>query len=425
MKKINTNSIFFLLIIVYSIISSIKINSNQLVSAVLLIFVNIIGLISVRKNKKIFVLLLMLLYFNYSIVICKYLFGGSSLLNNLYSQLRSYDETMNLSINLLLLFNTLLIFIIGKIKTPNNIETSVNEHVPINKKKLFPLYIIFSLMIMLLLFYMWYNKVTSNTTLFEYFIIIFVCIFYITKNDKKAKIWFEILMIIIVSYSFFIGERIGGLQILLCDFLINYLEKINIRQIIISGIIGVISFTLLGIYGDILDTDKNFDGFTFKRIYSEISERRFASDTAVSAYFPTVGTIEASKIFYSKEDRYSNGVKYFKNYTFSGQSLSGYKLPIEIIRKNYFHTGGGIIIGYFYFWFGLVGVILIGIYVGGILKSTLNSNKKNDFLKIYGIFILSTFPRWYIYYPTFLFRGSLLFIIFYLIIINSIYKKIK
>lgn len=424
MKKINLSSILLLMIIIYAIINAIKVNCNPLISAVLLIIVNLIGAIYFRKSKKIFLLFLMLLYFNYSIVICKYLFGGTSLLNNLYMQLRTYDDTMNLSINLLLLFNTLLIFMIGKNKS-KSADLSTDDCVVVNKKKVFPLYIVFSLMIIFLLFYMWYNRVTSNTTLFEYFIIIFVCIFYITKNDFKAKRWFEILMIIIVLYSFLIGERIGGLQIILCDFLINYLERINIRRIIIYAIAGIVGFTLLGIYGDILDTDKNFEGFTFKRVYSEISERKFASDTAVSAYFPTVSTIESSKLFYSKEDRYSNGIRYFTNYTFLGQSLSEYKLPIEIIRKNYFHTGGGLIIGYFYFWFGLIGVILIGIYVGSIIRVSLNTTAKSEFAKIYGIFLLSTFPRWYIYYPTFLFRGSLLFIIFYFIVVNGIYKKLR
>lgn len=413
------SGVFLILTSIYSLINILyKLNFYKL-SSVLIIAINIYSMAKFYKNKKILMILLMLFYFNFSVIFGKYLFGGTMLLNNIYGQLVNYDLTMALSINLLLLFNSLMILNIGQYKEINNSEYYFEVSKGINKY----LNCFLSFIIIFVLIYMFIKKINYNISLFEYLDIVFIFAFLLNKKNKKWKIFYEFLMILACAYSFYMGDRISGLQIILIDFIINYLYKIKLTQIICVGVIGLLFFTVLGVYGDLKDTDM-LENFSFALVNDQFSNRRFTSDTAIAAYFPSAALIEVRDSFPS-EERLKNGVEYFTTYTLLGQSIYKYKLPIILILKYYFHTGGGFIIGYFYFWFGILGVIGIAIYIGLLLKRSLNSNKKLGFFNVYSIFLIATFPRWYLYYPTNLFRGTLIFIIFYYIMFVAFKIKIK
>lgn len=405
--------ISLIIIIILCTLNIIFNAKNQLYSAIIsfiLFMLNVFQLKLYKKNKPLFLLYLMIFYFNFSVIFGKYVFGGTALLNNLYFQLNDYNMTMSLGINLLLLFNAIIALIIGfDINENDEVFLKINDN---KKRNFFSAFILFIPLFVLI--YMVIKRIDYNTTYFEYLNIIFVFAFLLFKRDKKMKIITEVIMLILCFYSFYVGERIGALQILLVDFIINYLPKLKMKNIVIFSVLGIISLTIIGVYGDLYDTN-NLKKFTPKFVYSEISSRRFTSDTSISAYFPNLACIEGRKNF-DINYRLTNAFKYFTLYTVLGQENYNYELPNILISRYYFHSGGGFITGYFYFWFGILGVIAISLYIGYLTKKCVKNSDNKLFYKVYLIYFISTFPRWYLYYPTSLFRGTLIFALVYLML---------
>ena len=117
----------------------------------------------------------------------------------------------------------------------------------------------------------------------------------------------------------------------------------------------------------------------------------------------------------SVEERLQNFEEYCV-YTLLG-GKSDYIQLSELTISNYVHYFGGFITSYFYYWMGWLGVIFIAIFIGSCLRiiNNMDKNSKNIY-KMFTIYIMATIPRWYLYYPTPLFRGLIIFYIVYKII---------
>ena len=272
--------------------------------------------------------------------------------------------------------------------------------------------IIFKIIIIGVIFYHIYKKITYNTTIFEYLFIIFIFAFLISKGNIKEQRSFEILLVICCIYSLYVGERIGVLQFLISDFIINYLDKFKIKTISIITACGIFFFTFMGVYGDILDSTGKFEELTVHNVIEAFSERRFALDTSVSAYFTSTSIIEISRITGFKE-KIDNLKDYCTKYIIKG-TKSDYIDLTRIARKYQVNYGGGYITGFFYYWLGVIGVIGVSLYIGFILRKIMKSEKASSyFIAAYSVFFITSLPRWYMYNPNLLFRGSLIFIILY------------
>lgn len=361
------------------------------------------------KDKKIFLLMIMMLYFNYSFVVCKYIGEESNLLKSLYAQLSS-KNTMLAGILFQILFLVIINIILGNKK--NNVEIFCDGNIFFRYRK----WVIFELQILLIiiLFYHLIKKITVNTTLFEYSIILFIFLLYLCKDDKKNRIFSEIVLLLFAIYSLKNGDRIAVLQFMIVDFSINYIEKIRKSTIILFIIGGIFIFTFLGLYGDILDAGKDMKVLNFEYTIQNIKDRRLALDTSVSAYFSGLSMIDVSNKYTIKE-RIKDGIIYFTNYTLNG-ARSGYIQVGDKIRDYQINYGGGFLTCYFYFWFGWIGVMLISVYIGIILKKIFYSQKHKMYVYIFTIYFVSTAPRWYMYAPSLLFRGFIFFNIIYLLI---------
>ncbi len=409
-------------LLIFSVINLIrKVYYQNIVASTLLIF-NLVNLLKYRSNKNIFFVSLMLCYFNYSVIICRYLFGGTELLQSLYNQLY-FTDTLGLSINLLLLFNTIIYIPICIYTKKNDDKEDMFEYkLKIENFKYRKIILTsLKLIIILILFYHVFRGITYNTTLFEYLFIIFIFAFFMSKGEKKEKRTFEILLVLCCIYSLYVGERIGVLQFLISDFVINYLEILKVKSIILITICGIFFFTFMGVYGDILDANNDFSSLTIEKVWDAFSERRFALDTSVSAYFTTSSMIDVSRMIEDNE-RLENFKEYFSDYLIKG-SKSNYKnLPI-VVREYQVNYAGGFLIGYFYYWLGIWGVIGISLYIAILFKKVIIIKKTtSNFIKTYSVYFITTLPRWYLYAPSLLFRGSLIFIIIY-ILINGYVKK--
>lgn len=412
-KKVNNKMkdvLITIIIITICFISLLLNKYNNTFLGAILIFINIYMTFKYRKNKLIFCGMLIILYFNYSFVITRYIGEPSSLLNNLYAQLINND-TLNIAIIIQIIFLCIVNIIIGNCKST---EKLIKDNYKFNNVKYKQILIIaLQLALILILAYHLISNISYNTTLLEYSIILFIFIFYYSRENKKNKIFTEIILILFSIYSLKNGDRIAVLQFLLADFIINYLDKLKIKNLILCLIMGIFIFTFAGLYGDFLDYGYDFKNLTFSYVVNQIKERRFALDTSVSAYFSGVSMIDVADN-YSIEFRINNAVEYFVKYTVLGSKANYKTLDLEI-RKYQVNYGGGLPTCYFYFWMGWIGVIIISIYIGSLFR-IINKENKNEYMELLSLFIISTIPRWYLYVPTLLFRGIIIFSIFYSII---------
>lgn len=419
--KIKKMDVFLLILSITIIILSINYNLlSKTFLGIYLLFLNIFTLVKVRNDKGIFVIIFALLYFNFSYIISRYIGTPSSTVSDLFTNIK-LSNTMIISIDSQILFFAILNFMIGdKIKKPASM---------LNKKISFPyrkiLVFLLELLLILILLYHLINNITESTTLLEYSIILFVFALYLTKDSKSEKLVVELILIIFSLYSLKNGDRIAILQFILADFLVNYVNKFSIKQIVTVLLIGIFLFTFFGIYGDLLDANSDMNNLSIKNTYDTLLDRRFAIDTSVAAYHAGLTIIESSTRYYSFVERIKNGFSYFTVYTILGKNLSGY-VPLNVdVLKYYGNVGGGYLTSYFYFWLGWGGISLIAIYIGKLIIIFNNNGEKNIYVNLLSVFVLSTFPRWYLYAPDLLFRGVFLFSIVYFIISFVFFKNVS
>ena len=388
---------------------------NLTLLGIYLLLINIYICFKFRGNKVIFLSFLILFYFNYSFVISKYIGEPSNMLLSSYLKLTDSNVLVKGILSIIFLFSMLNITI-----NPRKCIDSTKYLINMNIKNIKMVTIIFQLLLILILIYCFIVGVTSiSMVIMEYSIFFFIFAFIISKNNKWNKRITELIMFGYIIFYILAGGRIAALQFLIVDFLINYIDKFNKKQIISIMLIGIIIFTYFGIYGDILVTSGNYGELTLKKALEDTITYKFSLSTSVSSYFTTLATINATKYF-TVQERIKDGISYFI-YSFSGIDNFYPNLDFKI-RKYFPNGGGGLPTGYFYYYFGFLGIIFISIYISFILKKIFTSN--SYFIKFFRIYIISTIPRWYLYEPTSIIRGAFLFCIFYFIM-NFILKMSK
>ena len=279
-------------IVLIFIIGLIILNFNfKTILGVFLLMYNLGLMYKFRKNKKMFFLFLVLFYFNYSFCITKYIGTESNLLSAVYGQLQN-ESSYIICIAQQIIFLVILDILISK--KNNSLNVYENEITNFKYRKVL-IYLLDSFLVFTLLYHI-INKITVNTAWFEYSIYIFIFALYFTKQDKHLKIFTELILVAFSIYSLKNGDRIAVLQFLIVDFLINYINKFSMKKILLAMISGILIFTFLGLYGDILDFSKDFEKLNVEYTINKIKERRFALDTSVSAYFSGLSIVDLRNI---------------------------------------------------------------------------------------------------------------------------------
>lgn len=419
MKKINKFNIIYVLILVYALICLIFDIRLNLISAIIATLLIILSLMKSRKNVLLFFSFLIIGYFVYSVVLCRYIFPGGPLYGVFYQL--EFNSTNSIGLNCILIFYCILMFLTNNLK-PIQLEKNFFKCAKENKKT----YVVSIIIIFLVAFAFLNNAVlrvfSNSSQIYEYCLILFIFGFYYVGNNKKLRIILTLILLLFSGYTLLEGGRVPILQMLIIYFLMNMIYKFNCKEIILFTIAGIILFTVFGIYGDSLLWGTEF---SLKYVITQMIERRFALDTSLSSYFTGLTFIDYTN-FVTVGERISNFWGYIK-YTFLG-NMTKYQFLTDITIKKYVHYHGGYITSYFYYWLGIPGVILISLYVGKLFNMIKNIKYDNDtFKKLFSIYIISTIPRWFLYFPTPLFRGVIIFMIVYLIIniyINGdIYEK--
>lgn len=408
MKKFNKNDILLIIIFIYALICLIFNVQLNLINAILVLLLIVYSLVKSRKNVLLFFPFLVIGYFIFSVLLSRYFFVGGPL-NGEFHQL-IYDNTPAIGINCILLFYSIIMLFIRKFK---NVEIKNNffRYNRSDKKTFIVSLAIIGVVTFALLNNVFFHLFSNSEQIYEYCLILFIFGFYYIGNNKILWYILSTILVIFASYTLLQGGRVPILQMLIVFFLMNMIHKYDYKKISILTVVGIILFTIFGIYGDHLDWGTEF---SISYIFEQLIERKFSLDTTVSSYFTGLTFVDYTNIV-SIGERLSNFLGYIK-YTFLG-SLANYKeLPLITIN-SYIHYYGGFITSYFYYWLGPIGIVLISTYIGKIFKMINNLTfKSNDFFKLLAVYIISTIPRWFLYFPTPLFRGLIIFIIIYIVI---------
>lgn len=384
--------------------------ANIVASMTLLI--DIYGCIKVRKNKINFFMFLTMLYFDYSFIITKYYYNIKSF-SALYAQIR-FEDTKFIGITLVYLFHAILLLLLKPSFFENKDDMFIvnsNEKIK-GKKKIF----IFALIVMIgfiITDYLIFHVFNIPRTIYEYMIIPFIIAIYYSKNNEPLSI----LILLLIMVSFLInssqGGRIISLQPLIAFFFIKYYNKVNSKRIFLVFIVGIILFTLLGLYGDNLMGDNQT--LTINNTLNVLNERKFALDTSYSAYWTGLTFIETSHYIPFK-NRIRNFIQYVTTYLLFGKA-SKYNELTSISIKYYGHWNGGYLPHYFYYWFGPLGIIVLALYIAFFFNkfASCNSNS-SDYFKILYVYFVSAMPRWYLYSPAQIFRGVFLLTVVYFVV---------
>lgn len=411
-----------ILILIILLLNIFKVG-NPIIIGVLIVMIDIYRTIRYKENCYLFFLFLCIMYFDYSFLISKY-FSSTPTLVDIYKQI-VYSDTKLIGVSILLVFHLFTtLFISAKYEKSEKQDEIFNVS---TTNRMIQTIMLTILIFVVLLDYFVFHFLSATRTIYEYLLIPFIFGFYYTKQTNS--IFFRNILFLLMLFSTIInmwqGARVISLQPMIAYLFIWHGKNINWRNISVTFVFVVIVFTIFGLYGDYKDFGYDLSTLNSSVVVRTFSDRKFSLDTAISSYWTGLTYIEISNIIpFSR--RILNFVQYITIYAIKGTS-SSYVQLYDFSRRYYIHYYGGYITSYFYYWFGWSGIFIIGTYVG-MLMNLIGKLKDDfgDFSKLLAVYFISTLPRWYLYYPVTLFRGMLIFVVFYFVfncILNFDYRK--
>ncbi|MBQ7348637.1 MAG: hypothetical protein IJW47_01440, partial [Clostridia bacterium] len=236
---------------------------------------------------------------------------------------------------------------------------------------------------------------------YEYAIIIIL--FGFAYSGGKVQIVFANLLVVLFFcfFDLYSGNRAVAIQLVLMAFIILFSggNKFKFKKVFPFLLLGLILFTIVGqIRGA-----TSFNWETIVDAVNHISEESFSLDTAYSAYFTGLTFIQVAE-----EIAASTRLSMFGSFLLGiikGFSAVENADLSSFTHEFYKHYYGGFLPSYFYFYLGILGIVLIALYLS-FLFNRLGWNK-SLYSKISITYIACTVPRWYLYSPSAIFRGLL------------------
>lgn len=250
----------------------------------------------------------------------------------------------------------------------------------------------------------------GNSALYEYIIVVFIVVWINMPNKKIYRILMIIYALLYILQGLLFGDRSSSLPLILVLYILLSKSIVPLRFISLA-ILGILGANLIGIYRRT---------FLFgSDILSEAVSRIFYVDSISYSFYSGVQIINAS-------NRISlNKLEHFLGWL---QSLllgnSGYYDLARLVMQNgdFHNTGGGMTSVYFYFWGGLLGVIIGGCIIGIILGKVFSKN--NSVYPLLQITILAFTLRWYSYFPNVFFRTCIVVpVLLYTVMNLFVFKK--
>lgn len=252
---------------------------------------------------------------------------------------------------------------------------------------------------------------SGSSALYEYIIVIFIAVWINMPNKKICRILMLVYASLYILQGLVFGDRSSALPLILVLYILLSKNIIPLRFISLA-ILGILGANLIGIYRKT---------FLFSSdILSEAASRIFYVDSISYSFYSGVQIINASnRISLNKLEHF---LGWFQS-LFLGNSGT-YDLARLVMQNGDFHnTGGGMTSVYFYFWGGLLGVIIGGCIIGIILGKIFSKN--DSVYPLLQIIILAFTLRWYSYFPNVFFRTCIVVPVLLYTVMNLFVLKKK
>jgi hypothetical protein len=415
-KNINFTRFDFCFLIISSVLSFLGVLfyliGYQSVLAVSLVIVNLSFLIKFLNKIPVFILFFYILLHS-KIFVLFYLWNFSI---SFWSSFQNDNEIGPVMISLLL-----FIYVLGNVIS--SIRLSENFYLfRITKPNKTIFWIISTILVFILFFGIkgdnllvsgGYNNFENiqKSTLHEYFILFFLLLIIYSPNYGLYRHVIILFLFFYVVKTLLYGGRIEVVQILLLFFYLFYLfkNKIKARYILL--------FLFLGIYfngivsnirsnPEILLLQNYSSVFNPKEVFTLDLKNPYISSTegdVVHSSARMVGLINTNELTIS--DRLISFFSYLvspiipPSYLSDLSNLSTYKQ--DLVQSG----GGGLISTYFFCWMGYLGPIIAAFFIAVFINRFFELYSSGIY--IYGLCLLTMFPRWFSYNPIFLIKFSL------------------
>ncbi|MFB2651856.1 hypothetical protein [Shewanella seohaensis] len=258
---------------------------------------------------------------------------------------------------------------------------------------------------------------SEKSPLHEYFVIfIFFPLVFKEINNKLHEL---IIFLIVFVYSFktiIYGGRIEVLQagLLYCYLTYNYLKDISkVKLYTLVFLMFFVMSALGAIRGSFYQIISNPEVFEIlKIIFLSDSSSPYLLTTSGDVYYASMrmlGMIDIGILDF--ETRIVSFFSFLFNVFLSFSPLKA-NANLAAFNSDVFPVGGGgLISAYFYVWLSYFGVILSSAFIGYSIK--LFHGNSGVFIRIYGLMLLVTFPRWWGYTPINLTKLCVIAIVIY------------
>lgn len=249
---------------------------------------------------------------------------------------------------------------------------------------------------------------SEGTPLFEYKILFLIIGMVYTRGKRYFKFIWEFLVIFLVAISFIGGNRADAIPIMIA-YIFFYHNNIKPRRMCIYVLLGIVTLISIGAFRQTILSG----GIDVPLLFERIVHEKMTFDTAYWAYVPTMSALSLANTasFSTKIDLLVGQVLYI----FAGGRFSNNLLQIYS-KKFYDHVNGFVSPAYFYFWFGMFGVLIFTLIVYWYIKKTfcighITDRRKRIIYICMSCYFISMTPRWFLYGPYSLIRGGLLMLL--------------
>ena len=370
--------------------------------AVATLCVSVINLIHVSKNWYLVIIFMFLLYANYSICMADYLHVAKY--SNFLTSLSS-DTSAILSINILLLFNSLLFCAI-----PCSVDVKERETFSFNAK---PDVVIFFIICMTTIFiYFWgFTKPVvagargEPSTYYEYSIILFIIGMFFCGGNPRMRIVLVFIMGAYILQNLMYGGRATAIQLCMALFLMIFAKRSKILDVIWIIVGGLVIFTSVGSLRANFSLNSNIVFSTIKSLKTSL----LVNDTSYAAYFTSQTFIKTLDLISFRERLYLFG-QFILSMFLGGGNVIDSNLALYT-HQFFMHYYGGILPFFAYFYLGYAGIVILFLYFSWLFRKIIFSHSL--LWNCLSVYLVSSVPRWYLYSPSPIFRGLLIFIIVY------------
>jgi hypothetical protein len=423
-KKVTLNIIISLMFIL-SLTISLTISNGSWAILTFAIFISILLMKAYKGSQPVFIMFTFFML--YVIFLIPYFYFGVNI--TYYTEYRDYDVYTKTLIYHTIFLVLLYIFSYNK----NIFEGKITDKLVFKNST-----ISYSISILLMVFIIIFGKTGNsiletggygrggvggflNLAIYEYFYIFVITAFVFSNKNPVLLRLVKIIAIVYALKSLLYGNRIEVLQIGLLLFILFYEKKFSTLKIIMFGLMGYLFFDIFGIFRqDISLFMNNMKGY---EIFKLTSDRGFVSSNQGDVFYSSAVMISAIEYgIYDIIFRVKSFISFISQ-IFLPSRFTSVNAQLSVIVKDLANTGGGGLISiYFYFWGGIVGILVIAKYISSIVQKVYTS--KNQFLIIYGVMVLTTYPRWFAYGPIALFKLSGYVIVVYFIF-NTVFYSIE